>query len=107
LTAVTTKLIPYLRLVENERLRVRILIQQKNTKNSTPVRELEKIFQELVANKLAISQIMLILQEKPLSTAEISDNIGLTPSEVSRHLNSSAKQRLVKYDISQKRYLLA
>ncbi len=101
-----TKMVPYLRLVENERLRPHFETLEEYQAFYAG-EEFDRIFQELVANKLAISQIMLILQEKPLSTAEISDNIGLTPSEVSRHLNSSAKQRLVKYDISQKRYLLA
>jgi hypothetical protein len=44
------------------------------------------IFDELIVDKLAIIQIMLLLKEKPLSTGEIADNLGLSPSEVSKYL---------------------
>ncbi|MDO9535268.1 MAG: helix-turn-helix domain-containing protein, partial [Bacillota bacterium] len=64
-------------------------------------------FRELIADKLAISEIMLLLRERPLSTGEISKNLGLTPSEISRHLKSSARQGLVKYEESQWRFALA
>ncbi|MGZ6220735.1 MAG: helix-turn-helix domain-containing protein, partial [Syntrophales bacterium] len=46
-------------------------------------------------------------RERPLSTAEIAKILGLTPSEVSKYLNSSSRQRLVRYDESEKRYALA
>jgi DNA-binding transcriptional ArsR family regulator len=47
---------------------------------------------------------MLLLREKPLSTGEISEILDLSPSEVSRHLNSSARQGLVRFDESKKRF---
>jgi Mn-dependent DtxR family transcriptional regulator len=50
---------------------------------------------------------MLLLQEKPLSTGEISEILGLNPSEVSRHMNNSSRYGLVRYDESQKRFALA
>lgn len=101
-----TNLVPYLRLVENERLRPHFdTLEEYEEFYSSG--EFDRIFNELIVDKLAISQIVLLLQEKPLSTAEISNNIGLTPSEISRHLNSSAKQGLVKYEVNQKRYVLA
>jgi F420-non-reducing hydrogenase iron-sulfur subunit len=102
----TTKLIPYLRLVENERLRVRFNTTEEY-KEFYSSAELEKIFHQLIADKLAISQIILLLRERPLSTEEISNILGLTPSETSRHLSSSANQGLIKYEVSQKRYALA
>jgi F420-non-reducing hydrogenase iron-sulfur subunit len=71
------------------------------------VRSSTGLFRELIADKLAISQIMLLLQERPLSTGEISEILGLTPSEISRHLNSSARQGLVRYEESQKRFAFA
>ena len=67
----------------------------------------ERIFKETIADKLAVTQIIALLREKPLSTAEIAKALGLTPSEVSKYLNSSSRQRLVRYDESGKRYAVA
>ena len=61
----------------------------------------------LIVDKLAISQIMSLLRERPLSTGKIAEMLGLTPSEVSRHMNSSSRQGLVRYDESQKCFTLA
>ncbi len=100
-----TKLIPYIKLVERERLRV-------PTKSAEAYHqffssdEVNRLFDELIIDKLAISQIMLLLQEKPLSTGEISEILGLNPTEVSRHMNSSSRYGLVRYDTDQKRYAL-
>ena len=69
--------------------------------------ELNRLFEETVADKLAIAQIVALLEEGPLSTAEIAEALGLTPSKVSRHLITSSRQRLVRYDESAKRYALA
>jgi Mn-dependent DtxR family transcriptional regulator len=66
-----------------------------------------RLFNELIADKLALSQIMLLLRKKPLSTGEISEILGSSPSEVKKHLNISARQGLVKYDVNQKRFALA
>jgi coenzyme F420-reducing hydrogenase delta subunit len=101
-----TKLIPYIRLVQSERLRVRFATTEEYMELYHS-EEFERLFRELIADKLAISQIMLLLRERPLSTGEISKVLGLTPSEISRYLNSSAKQGLVRYEESQKRFALA
>ena len=101
-----TNLVPYLKLVERERLRV-------PTKSEEAYKEffasdgVNRLINELVIDKLAISQIMLLLREKPLSTGEISEILGLNPSEVSRHMNSSSRHGLVRYDESRKRFALA
>ncbi len=96
-------LIPYIKLVERERLRVRFETQEEYNEFFTSD-EVDRLFQELVADKLAISRIMLLLRERPLSTGEISDILGLNPYEVSRHLNSTIRQGLVRFDESQKRF---
>lgn len=101
-----TNLIPYLRVVQNERLRVHFDSVEKY-KEFYSSEELYRLFSELVINKLAISQIMLLLRERPLSTGEIAKILGLSPSEVSRQLNSSATHGLVRYEASQKRFALA
>ena len=56
----------------------------------------------LIVDKLAMSQIMSLLRERPLSTGKIAEDVGLTPSEVSRHMNTSSRHGLVRYDVSQK-----
>ena len=101
-----TNLIPYLKLVERERLRVPSKSEAAYTDFFTSD-EADRLINELVLDKLAISQIMLLLREKPHSTAEISEVLGLNPSEVSRHMNSSSRHGLVRYDENQKRYTLA
>ena len=101
-----TKLIPYLKLVERERLRVPFKSEEAYH-NFFTSDEVNRLINELIIDKLAISQIMLLLQEKPLSTGEISETLGLNPSEVSRHMNSSSRHGLVRFDESRKRYALA
>ena len=100
------KLVPYIRLVERERLRVPSKSEEAYTKFFTSD-EFDGLFNDLIINKLAMSQIMLLLKEKPLSTGEISEVLGLEPSEVSRHMNSSSRHGLVRYDVNSKCYALA
>jgi DNA-binding transcriptional ArsR family regulator len=69
--------------------------------------ELKRIFEETIGDKLAITQIVSLLREGPLSTSDIAKNLGLTPSKVSKHLTTSSKQRLVRYDSNIKCYALA
>jgi coenzyme F420-reducing hydrogenase delta subunit len=101
-----TKLIPYVKLVERERLRVPIKSEEAYNKFFTS-EEVNRLINELIIDKLAISQIMLLLREKPLSTGEMSEMLGLNPSEVSRHMNNSSRHGLVRYDESRKRFALA
>ena len=100
------KLIPYIRLVERERLRVPSKSEVAYNEFFTSD-EVNRLFTELIGDKLAISQIMVLLRERPLSTGEIAETLGLKPSEVSRHMNSSSRQGLVRYDESRKCYALA
>lgn len=101
-----TRLIPYIRLVERERLRIPIKSEEEYH-NFFASDELNRLFNETIADKLAIAQIVSLLREGPLSTAEIAKTLGLTPSKVSKHLNASSKQRLVRYDESRKCFALA
>ncbi len=91
------KLVPYIRLVERERLRVRFQTAEeyKAFFNSD---EANKLFRELIADKLALSQIMALLHEKPRSTAEISQVLGLAPLEASKHLVHAVRQGLTRFD---------
>ena len=101
-----TQIVPYIRLVERERLRVLFKTEEEFDTffNSD---EFNRLFNELIVDKLAISQITSLLRERPLSTGKIAEILGLTPSEVSRHMNSSSRQGLVRYDESRKCFALA
>ena len=100
-----SKLIPYIKLVEREKLRVPFQSEEEYN-NFFASDRVNRLFNELIIDKLAVSQIMLLLKEKPLSTGEMSEMLGLNPSDVSRHMNSSSRHGLVRYDTSQKRYAL-
>ena len=101
--AAVTQLIPYLNLVEREKLRV-------PTKSEAAYHafyssdEVSRLFQELIADKLAISRILLLLDEGPRSTGEISEALGLSSSDVSMHMNRSSRQGLVAYDLERQCY---
>ena len=101
-----TKLVPYIRLVERERLRLPFKSKEEFDTFFTSD-EFNRLFNELIVDKLVISQIMSLLREKPLSTGKIAEVLGLTPSEVSRHMNTSSRHKLVRYDESQKCFALA
>ena len=101
-----TRLVPYIRLVERERLRLSFKSEEEYN-NFFTSDEFNRLFNESIADKLAISQITSLLREGPLTTGEIAKTLGLTPSEVSKHLNSSSKQRLVRYDEGRKCFALA
>ena len=100
-----TKLIPYIKLVQSERLRVSERTEEAYNKFFTS-EEFSRLFDELIGDKLVVSQIMLLLGDRSLSAGEISEILGLNPSEVSIHMNNSSMQGLVRYDISHKCYAL-
>jgi coenzyme F420-reducing hydrogenase delta subunit len=100
------KLVPYLRLVEGERLRVRLKNEEEYKQFYASV-EMDRLFTELVADPLAVSEILLLLEEKPLSTREISELLGMNSSETARHINRSSKQGFIRYDESSRSYALA
>jgi len=99
-------LLPYIKLVERERLGVRFETEEK-VKEFFESDECDRLFRELIADKLAMSQMTLLLRENPLSVGEISDRLCLNPSEVRRHLHRSVKQGFVRFDEGQKRFALA
>ena len=60
-----TKLIPYAKLVERESLRVRFKTEQEYL-DYFASDDFNRLFKELLVDKLAISQIMLLLGRRPL-----------------------------------------
>ena len=95
--AAVDQLVPYMKLVEREKLRIptKTVEAYDAFYNSD---EATALFDEMIADKLAISQILLLLRGGPLSTGEISRKLGLSSSEVAKHMNSSSSQGLVRYD---------
>ena len=99
-------MIPYIKLVERERLRVPFKSEEEANRFFGSA-EMDRLFQELIADKLDISQILALLREKPLSAGEISEILGADPSEVSVCLNNSARQGLIEFDETQMRFFPA
>jgi F420-non-reducing hydrogenase iron-sulfur subunit len=97
-------LIPYVKLVERERLRVPFKSEEECNRFFTSA-EMDRLFQELIGDELEISQIMALLRERPLSTGEISEILDSDPSEVAVYLKNSARQGLIEFDESQMRFL--
>jgi F420-non-reducing hydrogenase iron-sulfur subunit len=100
------KLLPYIKLVERERLRVPFDTVEEYTKFFAS-EDVDRLVRELIVEKLEMGEIIALLKEKPASTGEISKQLHLTAPEVARHLKSSAKAGLVRYDEGKKRYTLA
>lgn len=105
LTAIR-KMVPYIRLVERERLRIPVKSKEKYYEFYSS-EEFDRLFKELIADKLAMGQITALLGEQPLTTGEISDRLGLNPSQVAKYMNTSSCHGLVRYDVDQNRYALA
>jgi F420-non-reducing hydrogenase iron-sulfur subunit len=99
-------LVPYIKLVERERLRVHFETEEEY-KEFFASDEMNRLFRELIVDKLTMNQILSILRERPLTTGQIAEILGLSPSEVSRYLNSSAKEGLVRFDEIQKCFVPA
>jgi coenzyme F420-reducing hydrogenase delta subunit len=101
-----SNLVPYIKLVERERLRVRFRTEEEYDAFFTSD-EFDRLFQKLIVEKLEISKMMTILRESPRSSGEISEILGIGPAEASKHLGNSARQGLVRFDESQKRFVPA
>ncbi len=100
------KLVPYMRLVERERLRVPVKSKQAYAEFFES-KGITALFDDIFSDKLAISQILLLLGEKPLPTSHIAEKLGLNPSDVSRHMMSSSRHGMVRYDTDSNCYALA
>jgi predicted transcriptional regulator len=68
--------------------------------------KVNQLFKELILDKLAVSQILLLLRQQPLSTGEMSEKLGLNPSDISKYMNTSTRHGMVRFDKDQKRYEL-
>jgi NADH-quinone oxidoreductase subunit E len=89
-----TKLIPYIKLVQSERLRVQVRTEEAyNAFFSSE--EFDRLFNELIADKLAEIEISALLHKRLHTTEEMAAILGLNPSEISRHLAVSARNQSI------------
>lgn len=100
-----TRLIPYIKLVERERLRVPVK-SQSLYEEFFASEEFHRLFDELIGEQLTLSQIVSLLGDSPLSSGELSERLGAKPSDVAKQINSASRQGLVRYDESRKRFAL-
>ena len=100
------KLVPYIKLVERERMRVLSKSEEAYNEFFTSD-EFDRLFAELIGEKLEISQMMSLLKESPRSTGEIAEVLDLKPSDISRYMKSSSTHGLVRYDVGRKCYALS
>jgi F420-non-reducing hydrogenase iron-sulfur subunit len=99
-------LVPYIKLVERERLRVRFGTEQEYLDffNSD---EVNRIYGETIGEELTSREILLLLRERRLTTEEIASMLNLSRQDVSRHLGRSVKQGLVRFDGRERSFALA
>lgn len=102
-------IVPFIRLVERERMRMPKLPQSADAYYEYfASADFEKLFTDTVMDKLIDSQIISLLKEKgPSLPGEIVETLAITPSVVSRHLNSLIRQGLVSYKPEGKQFAAA
>jgi NADH-quinone oxidoreductase subunit E len=93
-------MVPYIKLAEKERLHSNQRTEEAYAKFYVR-REFDTLFKELITDKLEISQMIALLREKPHTTGELAELLGLTPSDIARHVNIAARQGLCRFDESQ------
>ena len=93
--ASATQLVPYIKLVERERLRVPQRTEEGYRKFFGSA-EFDKLFKVLILDKLAMSRIMARVRARPVAAAELAAGLQLEPAEVSRHLNALAQQGMLR-----------
>lgn len=101
-----TRLLPYIKLVEREKIRVRFENKEAYEEFfASPA--LNTLFDTAIADKLAISQIVGLLRERSRSTREIAETLDMPISEVTERLKDSSRQKLVRFDDAEKCFALA
>lgn len=91
------QLVPYVKLVERERLRVPVRTEE-GYRRFFGSEEFNELFDELILDKLAMSRIMTLLRAKPASAEDISNGLGLEPSQVARHLDELVDDGLISFE---------
>ena len=97
------RLVPYLKMVAGQRLKAGI-------RSEAAYRQFHEsdtaagMYRELIGNKLAIAQILQLLERRPQSTGDIARELGMSPSQVSGYMKDSSRQGLIRYDVQSNQY---
>lgn len=100
------KLVPYVKLVEREKMRI-VKKSEKAYREFFASAEMSDLYDELIRDKLVTSQITTLLKDGPLSTKHIAEALNLAPQAVSRHMNLTSRQGLIRYDTKSNCYTLS
>ena len=95
-----THLVPYIKLVERERLRVPQRTEE-GYRSFFGSEEFKRLFGELILDKLTLSRIMGCLRGNAVRAGDVCERLGLEASEVARHVEMLAQQGLVRFDENQ------
>lgn len=99
------RLVPYIKLVERKWMRMLVRSEAEYEKFITGG-EFDRLYAETIGNKLAMSRILSLLRKSPLSTEEIAVALEMSPTDVSKHINTSSRHGFVKYDADRNRYAM-
>ncbi len=94
-------LVPYIKLVERERLRVPVRTEE-GYRQFFGSNKFTELFDQLILDKLVMSRIMDFVRRKPVPPAEIPARLEIDASEVARHLRQLTERGLVKFDPGQR-----
>lgn len=97
-------LVSYVKLVEINKMRLPLGIEG-GYEAFFSQGETRRMFEALIADELITGEILLLLKERDLSVAEISEDLGLSLSEVSGCLYRLAKKGLIRVDSTQRRFV--
>ncbi len=100
-----TSIVPFMRLVERERMRVHFKTREEYAQFFDS-EETERLFNEMVIDKMAMKEVLLMLRDGLRLPEEMALKLGVTPAEVARQLQHAARQRLARFDEEQKRFAL-
>lgn len=99
------RLVPYLKLVARARLRPPVRSEQAYNAFFGGA-QFGRVFDELIADRVAASQIVVLLAQGRRTSAEIAADLGLSASEVARHMNGLSRAGVVAYEAARRCYAL-
>lgn len=107
-----TRIIPFVKLVERERLRAPVAMRVSPDPEAAHVafyesEAFDELFRKVVLNSLETVQIRLLLDKGAMTTVEISRRLGFDPSTVARHMNDASRHGWIRYDPAEKSFCIA